>query len=65
MKTPHDAHQVALSERRAAEALDFHPSTLRRRRLAGDGPRFCRLGGSIRYLLTDLREWAESQREEA
>ena len=34
--------------------------TLRRWRVFGKGPRFHKLGGSVRYELHDIEEWLEA-----
>ena len=47
----------------AAEYVGLSPSTLEKKRLTGDGPRFIRLGGrSIGYDLSDLNNWLDDQR---
>lgn len=62
--------------RRAASAPNFEPEfvsdvvaariigvsapTLRRWRCKGHGPKVCRLGGLVRYKVSDLRAWAEA-----
>ena len=43
-----------LSQREAATLLHLSERTLERWRVAGDGPRFVRLGRSIRYPLTEI-----------
>ena len=49
--------------REAAEYVGLSASTLEKRRLSGDGPRFVRLGGkAIGYDLKDLDEWIDRQR---
>lgn len=46
-----------------AERLNVHPSTVRRWRLDGVGPRFLRIGKLYRYPSADLEAWiAESIR---
>ena len=47
----------------AAEYLGLSPSTLEKRRLSDDGPRFVRLGGrAVGYDIKDLDEWLDAQR---
>jgi predicted DNA-binding transcriptional regulator AlpA len=41
----------------AAKVLDLSPSTLAKKRMTGDGPRFVKLGGAVRYDLKDLQEF--------
>jgi predicted DNA-binding transcriptional regulator AlpA len=45
---------IYLKPREAAEFLRTSTSTLAKRRLYGDGPKFCRIGRAIRYLKSDL-----------
>ena len=45
----------------AAEYVGLRPSTLEKRRLLGDGPRFVRLGGrAVGYPVEELDRWLES-----
>ena len=46
----------------AAEYLSVAPQTLARQRVEGRGPPFLKLGGSVRYDVTDLERWIEGQR---
>jgi predicted DNA-binding transcriptional regulator AlpA len=48
--------------RDAAEYLRTSTSTLAKRRLSGEGPRFSRIGKAIRYLKSDLDEWMATHR---
>jgi Helix-turn-helix domain len=41
----------------AAAYLGRSPSTLAKSRMKGDGPRFIKLGSSVRYDVNDLREY--------
>jgi hypothetical protein len=48
----------------AAEVLSVSPRTLQRWRQEGRGPRFAKLGGAVRYPLTELERFAaESMRD--
>jgi len=48
----------------AAEYVGLSASTLEKRRLTGDGPRFIRLGGrAVGYEISDLDAWLEAQRQ--
>lgn len=48
----------------AAEYVGLSPSTLEKRRLLGDGPRFLRLGGrAVGYDVKDLDAWLDGHRE--
>ena len=42
----------------AAAYLQLSPNTLSRWRWSGDGPRYRKLGRSVRYARTDLEEFA-------
>lgn len=46
-----------LSEREAAPRIGLKVSTLRKMRNVGNGPRFLKLGRSVRYREQDLDEW--------
>ncbi|QZH75362.1 MAG: helix-turn-helix domain-containing protein [Erythrobacter sp.] len=45
----------------AANYLRLGQSTLNNYRTSGDGPRFSKLGGAVRYRKADLDEWIESR----
>ena len=47
---------IALDEPEAAMYLDVSRSYLRKARMTGTGPAFCRLGRAIKYRLVDLEE---------
>ena len=51
---------TALTERQVAEQLGLSVSTLRAWRHRGKGPRFLRLGRSVRYLPADLDEFVRA-----
>lgn len=46
-----------LTTPQAAAYLSLSPNTLNRWRWTGDGPRFVKLGRSVRYRLNDLDAW--------
>jgi predicted DNA-binding transcriptional regulator AlpA len=49
----------------AAEYVGLSSSSLEKKRLTGDGPRFVRLGGrAIGYTVEDLDVWLDRQRAE-
>jgi excisionase family DNA binding protein len=56
MKQP-DALGVTLTPREVAERLQVSRATLERLRASGKGPRFIKIGVSIRYPLSDLEAW--------
>lgn len=45
----------------AARYVRLAKPTLERFRLTGEGPRFAKLGGAVRYRRTDLDEWIASR----
>lgn len=45
----------------AARYVRLGKPTLDRFRLTGEGPRFAKLGGAIRYRRADLDDWIESR----
>jgi predicted DNA-binding transcriptional regulator AlpA len=50
-----------LSQREAATLLHLSERTLERFRVSGTGPRFVRLGRSVRYCLTDIEAFIASR----
>jgi predicted DNA-binding transcriptional regulator AlpA len=50
-----------LSARQAAALLHLSERTLERFRVSGTGPKFVRLGRSIRYRLTDIEAFIASR----
>lgn len=44
----------------AARYVRLGKPTLERFRLTGEGPRYCKLGGAVRYRRADLDAWLES-----
>jgi excisionase family DNA binding protein len=50
----------ALTEREVAELLGLSVATLRAWRHRGKGPRFLRLGRSVRYLPSDVNEFVRA-----
>jgi Helix-turn-helix domain len=51
-----------LIEREAAELTRFSSGHLRNMRSLGRGPKYLRVGGAIRYRLSDLLDWMEASR---
>ena len=57
-----DPRRNVLSVNLAADYLGFvRPSTLNAWRFAGKGPKYLKLGSKIRYRISDLDEWRDSQ----
>lgn len=50
-----------LNTREAAAYCRLGKPTLERFRISGDGPRYCKLGGAVRYRQADLDNWLESR----
>jgi len=53
--------QPLLTQAEASEVLRLGERTLERFRVSGIGPKFVRLGKSIRYRADDLEEWISSR----
>ena len=53
---------IYFTPKEAAEFLRTSTSTLAKRRLNGDGPKYCRIGRAIRYLKSDLDEYMARSR---
>jgi predicted DNA-binding transcriptional regulator AlpA len=50
----------------AAEYIALSASTLEKRRLSGDGPRFVRLGGrAVAYDVRDLDAWVDQRKADS
>lgn len=45
----------------AARYCNLGKSTLERFRITGEGPRYCKLGGAVRYRRAELDAWLESR----
>ena len=56
-----DQMQPLLTQRQCAEALALSERTLERFRVNGIGPKFVRMGKSIRYRLSDVEVWIASR----
>lgn len=54
-----------LTPEEAAAVLKVQPSTLKKWRSRGDGPRFSRKGNMIRYRRSKIDEWLASQEVES
>jgi excisionase family DNA binding protein len=50
-----------LTTKEAADYVRLGKPTLERFRLTGNGPRYCKLGGAVRYRKCDLDEWLEQR----
>lgn len=50
-----------LNTKEAAQYLRLGKPTIERFRLTGEGPRYCKLGGAVRYRRCDLDAWLESR----
>ena len=50
-----------LTTNEAANYCRLGKPTLERFRISGDGPRYCKLGGAVRYRRIDLDAWLESR----
>jgi predicted DNA-binding transcriptional regulator AlpA len=52
---------ILLTPKQAARLLNLSVSWLAKRRLAGDGPPYVKLGGAVRYLEASLQQWMKNQ----
>jgi predicted DNA-binding transcriptional regulator AlpA len=50
-----------LTPKQAARFLNLSVSWLAKRRLAGDGPPYIKLGGAVRYAEASLQQWMKGQ----
>ena len=48
-----------LATREVAHLLGISHKTLERMRMEGTGPKFIKVGRSVRYRLSDVQEWIE------
>ena len=55
------ALSILLTPKQAARYLNLSVSWLAKRRLAGDGPPYVKLGGAVRYAETSLQQWMKGQ----
>ena len=54
-------HTNVLNTKEAAAYTGLGKPTLERFRLTGEGPRYAKLGGAVRYRRCDLDAWLESR----
>ena len=52
---------ILLTPKQAARHLNLSVSWLAKRRLAGDGPPYVKLGGAVRYVEISLQQWMKGQ----
>jgi predicted DNA-binding transcriptional regulator AlpA len=50
-----------LTPKQAARHMNLSVSWLAKRRLAGDGPPYVKLGGAVRYAEASLQQWMKAQ----
>lgn len=55
------APPTLLTPKQAARYLNLSVSWLAKRRLAGDGPPYVKLGGAVRYAEASLQQWMRAQ----
>lgn len=64
-KPPHEPHptdpEAAIDTAGVARLLDLAPITLYQWRRHGAGPRFFRIGRSVRYRLGDVLAWRDAR----
>lgn len=54
-------NMTVLNTNEAANYITLAAGTLERLRVQGSGPRYLKLGRSVRYRQTDLDQWMESR----
>jgi excisionase family DNA binding protein len=54
-----------LSTEEVAEVLGRPARTLRQWRYLGEGPRYLKVGATVRYRARDIEKWLEAQEREA
>lgn len=52
---------VLLTPKEVARLLNLSVSWLAKRRLAGDGPPYIKMGGAVRYSQIALQQWMKAQ----
>jgi len=57
-----DIRETKYDEKQAAEICGLSVRSLQRRRLEGKGPRYLKVGRSVRYVEGDLRSFLEEAR---
>jgi predicted DNA-binding transcriptional regulator AlpA len=55
------AAPILLTPKQAARYLNLSDSWLAKRRVAGDGPPYIKLGGAVRYAEASLQRWMKDQ----
>ncbi len=51
-----------LSEKEVAKRIGLSLASLQRRRMAGDGPEYARIGGRLLYRWDDVERWFEAHK---
>ena len=59
--TPKDAAPLFVDTPAAAKILNISASFLNKLRVTGEGPSYSKFGAHVRYSVSALLEWAESQ----
>jgi predicted DNA-binding transcriptional regulator AlpA len=54
-------HDVLLDEVAYCDMTNTKQSTARKQRVTGSGPKFLKLGRSVRYRKGDVQDWLESR----
>jgi hypothetical protein len=66
--SPHDEErrtvEALMSEAQVAEILGKPPRTLRQWRYLGVGPKYLKVGATVRYRARDVEVWLEAQEQE-
>ena len=59
--SPSQTPTTLLTPKDAARFLNLSVSWLAKRRLAGDGPAYIKMGGAVRYSHAALQQWMKGQ----
>ncbi len=54
-------HNEIMTTTEAAQYVRLGKPTIERFRVTGEGPRYCKLGGAVRYRRADLDTWLEGR----
>jgi hypothetical protein len=57
-----DTNGILTEAQAAAMIVDLKPQTLAKWRLRRRGPKYLKLGGKIRYTVTDIQAWMDASR---
>ena len=56
-----EARATTVAPQEAAQRIGWKPETLANSRWKGSGPPYLKIGGRVRYRLSDLADWLDQQ----